>query len=167
VYSDTLKKVGSVPYKAVNLRLNHFGEEKTLEDFTIKHLIINFVYLSCNDVCPTGLSKFQKILKWSSTKNNKINLLSISFDLKRDSAVRLKKLWKLYGSPANWSIVSIAENELKLKNKMIDFGVWVKLDRLGRYNHTGFFFLLNPEGYVVEIFYPNQELFTAIKKILG
>ncbi|WP_423802197.1 SCO family protein [Neobacillus sp. SAB-20_R2A] len=133
-------------------------EDSTGKTFTFsalkgKYVLATFIYASCGEVCPLVEINFNKI--YSSLPpdilGEKLQLLSISFDLARDTPMILEHHREMYEADgADWKMVRVPDQ------KELDFllkkaGVIVIPIKNG-FEHNAAFYLFNPEGRLIRIF---------------
>jgi len=167
IYSYVLSNAGSIPYKVSNIALtNQFGNHIVLDNLSDKYTLVNFIYLNCPHTCPISVLKIRNIIFYSDrTMLKDLHFLSVSFDQENDNIKKIKLFWELQGSPDCWDIAILDNNINLLHDKLLKLGLWVKKNRLGEYNHTSFFFLINNVGEVIEVFTQEQKIINIIKKI--
>jgi len=69
---------------------DHNGQERTLADFRGKVVAMFFGYTHCPDVCPTTLSDFANALKALGAEGQRVQVLFVTVDPKRDTPELLK-----------------------------------------------------------------------------
>ena len=69
---------------------DHNGRERTLADFRGKVVAMFFGYTHCPDVCPTTLSDFANALKALGAEGQRVQVLFVTVDPKRDTPELLK-----------------------------------------------------------------------------
>lgn len=67
------------------------GKVRTLSDFKGKAVVIFFGYTQCPDVCPTTLTEMQQVMTLLGPQADKVQVLFITVDPDRDTAVILKQ----------------------------------------------------------------------------
>ena len=134
-----------------------------------------FGFTHCPDICPTTLTTLSKLREQmtkgdSGTKN--IQLIFISVDPKRDTAVKLKQ-YTTYFDP---SIIGVTGTDLQLHKltKQLDATFEIE-DTLSKTSyqvyHTSAVFLINPQGQFEALLTPPFDIdtisrrFTVLKKI--
>ena len=166
-YSHVLSKAGTIPFQAPSIMiLNQLNEKKIFGIKDDKFVLINFFYLNCPHSCPFSLLQMRNIYKQCDNNILKnLKFLSISFDAQKDTTKRIQQFWTLQGNLSNWEIGVVRETKLILIKKLKYLGVSIKKDRLGQFNHTNFFFLLNKTGKVVQVFSPGKNVAYVLKNI--
>lgn len=113
-----------------------------------KVLFLFFGFTHCPEVCPTTLSRLNKmVLSLSKEEQSKIEILFISVDTKRDSINHLKKFFENY--PKNFYAGHATESELK--TIMGKFGATFRIfsgetpDNM-IIDHTSDIFVINEKG---------------------
>ncbi len=67
------------------------GKVRTLAEFKGKVVVMFFGYTQCPDVCPTTLTEMQQALALLGPKANQVQVLFVTVDPERDTAVILKQ----------------------------------------------------------------------------
>ena len=70
---------------------DHTGKARTLADFRGKALVVFFGYTQCPDVCPTTLSDMRKAMQILGADAEKLQVLFVTVDPKRDTPELLAK----------------------------------------------------------------------------
>ena len=70
---------------------DHTGKVRTLADFRGKVVVIFFGYTQCPDVCPTTLSDMRKVTQLLGGDAEKLQVLFVTVDPKRDTPELLAK----------------------------------------------------------------------------
>jgi len=137
--------------------------EVTLEDskervypfseFEGKYVMLTFIYTACQDVCPELELNLAQV--YDSVPDEYIGedivFLSISFDPERDDPETLEKYRSFFGSDGEtWRMARITD-ETELNQLLDDFGVIVIPDGYGNFQHNSAFYLVDPEGTLIEV----------------
>ena len=78
-----------------------------------KVVVINFIFTSCEALCPMQGKAFAKIQNaLSDEKRENLHLISISIDPQKDSPVALKAWSKLFGANDHWTLVTGEKSEI-------------------------------------------------------
>ncbi len=76
---------------AKNFRLtDHNGQERSIDDFRGKAVILFFGYTQCPDVCPTSMAELAEVKKLLGPDGNKLQGLFVTLDPERDTPELLK-----------------------------------------------------------------------------
>ncbi len=171
------------------VELNSLGNHYTL---------VGIVYLKCQIVCPIinqRLYEIYQVLELDSideehskperTKSlsNKIQLMTLSFDYKRDSVSDLNAYKKLFfndikSNKGNKLSSTTAITELKeqlpsreknwifavvdhpkesfIKRKLSEMGFWFFEYQPGMYNHSPYLYLMGPNGVIQKVYDPGK-----------
>jgi len=70
--------------------VDHDGRSRTDRDFLGKFQLINFGYMNCPDICPTGLTNLATALDSLEHAGNRVQPLFITIDPARDTPEKLK-----------------------------------------------------------------------------
>lgn len=71
--------------------VDHDGKSRSLADFRGKVVVVNFGYTHCPDVCPTTLADFAAALKRLGGERDRVQVLFITVDPKRDPPELLRQ----------------------------------------------------------------------------
>ena len=77
---------------------DHNGTERTLADFRGKAVALFFGYTQCPDVCPTTLSDMARALKLLGPDAQRVQVLFVTVDPKRDTPELLKNFVPAFNS---------------------------------------------------------------------
>ncbi len=134
--------------------VNQNGVQFTMKDLQGKWVLVDFVYTRCMTICTVLGADFAQLERELAEPiaQDRIQLLSISFDLARDSPTDLAAyLSRFRASGHGWqAAVPLTVDGLeRLKNT---FGITVIPDGMGGYTHNAAIHLVDPSGHLVDIF---------------
>jgi protein SCO1/2 len=160
---------GFQAYTAEQARTNALIDEQpvfpmvTLEDskertypfseFQGKYAMLTFIYTACADVCPELERNLAEVYDAVPDQyiGEEIMFLSISFDPKRDTPEILAKYQDVFEADGEtWRMARITD-EAELQSLLDEFGVIVIPDANGHYAHNSAFYLVNPEGVLIDV----------------
>lgn len=132
-----------------------------------KYVLVNFVYLNCPYVCHKVNNQIEEIyhLFDSTMVPSQLEFLTISFDLKNDDLVKIKRYRERFGKDINgWSFALPYQSDQKTFNRfLIQAGIWkYQIPASGIINHSVYLLLINPKNKIVKIFDPARENSQAI-----
>lgn len=168
-YSYTLKAAGETPRKMPNIQLiNQDGKVFNLDD-SHRYTLINFVYLSCPNVCQKVNNDLDAIyhLTDSSLIPSKLQFVTVSFDLKNDNIQKIKKYRSFYGTNIDgWTFaLPYQKNETAFYQYLQNIGIYAyRIPGTALINHSSYLFLLSPTHEVVKVFDPTREKDSVIVK---
>ncbi|WP_422392705.1 SCO family protein [Mesobacillus harenae] len=160
---------GFQAYTAETARVNQLMEDKpqfpdvTLEDnkarkytfseFEGKYVFITFLYTACGTVCPelemNMFGVYDRLPEEYIGKD--IQFLSISFDPDRDDPETLDSYRKMFKSDGEtWRMARITDKD-ELNELLDRFGVTVIPDNNGNFAHNSAFYLVNPQGRLIDV----------------
>jgi protein SCO1/2 len=125
------------------------GKPRSLADYRGKVVVLTFGYTHCPDVCPTTLSDFAKARKRLGADADRVQVLFVTVDPKRDSAEVLKQ----YVPAFDPTFVALRGDEQAVEKVTRDFRVYAKAEP-GRtpdsylVNHSAQSFVFDREGKV-------------------
>lgn len=129
------------------------GREYGFDEFKGKYMLITFIYTACSTVCPQLEMNVAEIYQDIPEKyvGEDIVFLSVSFDPERDTPEVLDRYRTYFGSDGEtWRMARI-KDENELKSMLDEFGVIVIPDGLGDFQHNVAFYLVDQEGYLMDL----------------
>lgn len=173
---------GFTAYTVETARVNKLMEENpvfpevTLEDskervysfseFEGKYVMLTFIYTACSEVCPQLELNLAEVYKQIPQKyiGKDIVFLSISFDPKNDDPATLEKYRYYFDSDGEtWRMARISD-EQELDGLLKEFGVTVIPDENGNFQHNSAFYLVDPNGILIEVM-DYEEIDIAVNKV--
>ena len=143
---------------SIALQLIHAnGQRISLANIAKQHnkiLVTEFVYTRCKTLCLTLGDYFQQAqthIKAQSLQQ-KIHLLSISFDVTADNPQRLKRYQsRMKMDDQIWSIATMASKaDLATANRQL--GLVVLADNANEFVHNSAFLVISPQGKLLGIY---------------
>ncbi|QUG42898.1 SCO family protein [Psychrobacillus sp. INOP01] len=128
-------------------RVYHFSE------FEGKYVMLTFIYTACSDVCPQLEFNLAEVYKQIPRKyiGEDIVFLSISFDPNNDDPATLEKYRYYFDSDGEtWRMARISDQQ-ELEGLLNEFGVTVIPDENGNFQHNSAFYLVDPNGILIEV----------------
>ncbi|WP_077620469.1 SCO family protein [Bacillus sinesaloumensis] len=175
---------GLQAFTAETARVNQLIEEKptfpdvTLEDsegrtypiseFEDKYVFITFIYTACTTVCPQLEMNMAQVYEQIPQEyiGEEIVFLSISFDPTRDDPATLDQYRNYFGSDGEtWRMARIS-NETELQSLLESFGVIVIPDGKGNFAHNSAFYLVDPNGSLIDVM-DYREIDQAASKVIS
>jgi protein SCO1/2 len=129
------------------------AREYSIDEFAGKYVFITFFYTGCSTVCPELERNMAQVYEKLPQKyiGEDIQFLSISFDTERDSPRVLENYRELFESDGEtWRMARIPD-EAELESLLDRFGVIVIPDEYGNFAHNSAFYLVNPEGKLIDV----------------
>jgi protein SCO1/2 len=154
-FSYTLQAAGALPRAAPSFYIrDQFGVLRDTSAFSGRHVLLQFSYLSCGDVCPLSMADYHRMHDALGSRiPDELLLLTVSFDPVRDTTERLFDTWSYHGRPTGWYLAALASPlDDRIRDDLRRLGVWVSRRDGDLFNHSAQAFLLDPEGRVVQIF---------------
>lgn len=162
---------------------NQDGKEISAKDFRGKALAITFIYSECPlpEYCILMSKNFSDLANQIAENDelkDKIRLLSISFDPKRDTPEKLKTYGLGYlgkdSKASDFKIWQLARGEDAKIKKIADFfGLFYKIsdDDKTQFAHSLRTIVISPEGKVAKVFsggdWKNKDLLNELEKTLN
>lgn len=122
-------------------------------EFAGKYVMITFIYTECSDVCPQLEMNLAEVYDAVPKQyiGEDIVFLSISFDPTRDDPETLDRYRGFFGSDGEtWRMARINDQK-ELDSLLTEFGVIVIPDGEGDFAHNSAFYLVNPDGYLIDV----------------
>lgn len=122
-------------------------------EFEGKYVMITFIYTACTDVCPVLEKNLGQVYNQIPKQyiGEDIVFLSVSFDPIRDNTATLEKYRHYFNSDGDtWRMARIP-NQTELNRLLDAFGVIVIPDNNGNFAHNSAFYLVNPEGRLIDV----------------
>lgn len=162
VFSYTLRDAGTTPRTFPDIQLInqdsivfHIKDKK-------KYTLVNFVYLNCPNVCHKVNNRLEEIYNKidSNIVPSKLELVTVSFDLKNDNIKKIKNYRNHFSSNIQgWSFAlpyQISQKDFDTYFKQV--GIWAKAaPKSNVINHSIYLFLISPENKVIKVFDPARE----------
>lgn len=129
------------------------GQVYPFSEFTGKYVMMTFIYTACTDVCPKLEKNLAEVYESVPEQyiGNDIVFLSISFDPIRDNPETLDKYRLMFNSDGEtWRMARITDHD-ELEHLLKEFGVIVIPDGEGDFAHNSAFYLVNPDGYLIDV----------------
>lgn len=144
---------GDTVYHTIeNIRLeDHNGERFNYSILDGKPYVADFFFTSCPSMCPVMTTQMKRI---QSKLGDKINIISISIDYKRDSVQRLQNyITKNHINTKNWSFLRGNEEQLKEVGDYGFFTAFGEDDKApGGYFHSSYFYLIDAQKRIRGIY---------------
>jgi cytochrome oxidase Cu insertion factor (SCO1/SenC/PrrC family) len=137
--------------------VDQHGATRTDEDFRGAYVLMYFGFTYCPDTCPTALLKIthtlEELAALAPTKAERVVPVFISVDPERDTPEALRS----YAENFHPRLVALTGAPRELERLGRAYGVFfakVPTGRPGEYlmDHTGFVYLIGPDGKYVEHF---------------
>lgn len=150
---DITRKQPDVP----NVRLVDQDGQDFLFDVWVRQnnrlLVVEFIYTSCQSLCRALGTEFQQLQRSIVARGlqNRVHLLSLSFDPAHDSPAVLRKYAEhLEVKPAAWTLATVRDAR-DLPALLRTFGVTVIPDQLGGFQHNAALVWVAPAGRLVRV----------------
>src|SRR5690625_1698803 len=122
-------------------------------EFAGKYVMITFIYTSCTDVClqlEVNLAEVYDLIPEKYIGED-IVFLSISFDPTRDDPETLDKYRSYFESDGEtWRMARIPDQR-ELDQLLDEFGVIVIPEDNGHFTHNSAFYLVDPQGDLIDV----------------
>jgi len=125
----------------------------SFSEFAGKCVMITFIYTSCTDVClqlEVNLAEVYELIPEKYIGED-IVFLSISFDPTRDDPETLDKYRSYFESDGEtWRMARIPDQR-ELDQLLDEFGVIVIPEDNGHFTHNSAFYLVDPQGDLIDV----------------
>src|SRR5690625_2974816 len=128
--------------------------------------MLTFIYTACSDVCPQLEKNLSQVYDAIPEKyvGEAIVLLSLSFDPTRDDPEVLDRYRQAFGRDGETWRMAIINDEEEREALLNAFGVIVIPDENGHFAHNAAFYLVNPDGDLVDVM-DYEKIDEAAKKV--
>lgn len=80
-----------------------------------KAVVINFLYLNCNDICPLTSSRVAALVdRLGAAAGRDVFVYSITMDPERDKPADLKAYYEAFGSPPGWTLLTGSVDDIRI-----------------------------------------------------
>ena len=115
--------------------------------------IVDFVYTRCQTICTSLGSVYQQLQQQMLARDvqDKVGLLSISFDPSNDDAAALQAYaTRMRMNPAAWNIATLSRAQDR--RRLLDaFGIMVVPAPLGEFEHNAALHIVDAQGWLLQI----------------
>jgi protein SCO1 len=129
------------------------GQTFTLGAYQGRSVAVDFIYTQCKSVCAllsAGLQRLDRA-EHSRAGDDRLQLVSISFDPARDTPARLSEYASRYGADGRgWRFARVRDAE-DLARLLDAFGIVVIPDGTGDFQHNAAIHLLNRDGRLARV----------------
>jgi protein SCO1/2 len=129
------------------------GRVYSFDQLSGKYVLATFIYTSCGTVCPMiemNMSQVYGMLP-KQYMGKDIVFLSLSFDPDRDTPATLDEYGHHFGSDGEAWRMAVVPDKAELATLLQKFGVIVIPDGRGNYAHNAAFYLIDPQGRLVDV----------------
>jgi len=141
------------------------GQHVTEKDLLGKPSVMFFGYTYCPDICPTTLLELTNWLKALGVDADKLNVVFVSVDSKRDTPEQMK----LYLSSFDPRIRGFTGTAKQVEKITSEYRVYYKQVPADggdyTYDHSALIYLMNQSGRHVGIIAPNEPEASAVAKL--
>jgi protein SCO1/2 len=125
------------------------GKPFRLSDLHGRIVLVSFIFTTCNGTCPATTHRMSQVAQ--ALEGDKVHLVSITLDPKRDTPTVLRDYMRLYDVDAKrWTFLTGTPREID--KVLSDWGMWVRPGPGGQLDHPSRVFLLDRRGRVREIY---------------
>lgn len=138
----------------------------SFSEFQGKYVMLTFIYTACTDVCPEMEMNLYEVYEQIPEQyiGEDIQFLSISFDPENDDPETLERYRAFFRSDGEtWRMARINDQN-ELQHLLNEFGVIVIPDGNGHFTHNSAFYLVDPDGYLIEVM-DYQKIDEAAEKV--
>ncbi|MFC4599913.1 SCO family protein [Cohnella hongkongensis] len=129
------------------------GRSYSISEFEGKYVFLTFFYSTCSTVCVRLEGNMGQVYESipAGQLGRRIAFLSVSFDPARDDPARLEEYRTFFGSDGEtWRMARIPDRA-ELDRLLDEFGVIVIPDESGGFAHNSAFYLVDPEGRLIDV----------------
>ena len=129
------------------------GKTLRLADLRGKVVLVSFVFTTCNGSCPATTHRMSQVAQTLAKDHlaDKVQLLSVTLDPKRDKPAVLRDYMRLYDVDAkHWTFLTGSPE--RIDKVLSDWGMWARPGANGQLDHPSRVFLLDGRGRIREIY---------------
>jgi protein SCO1/2 len=127
------------------------GRAFTLADYRGRPVVVEFIYTRCQALCTQLSAGMQRLDRAQRASNDRVQLVSISFDATNDSVADLREYAARYEADgATWRLARVRD-ERDLSPLLSAFGIVAIPDRYGGFQHNAAVHVLNAEGRLARV----------------
>jgi protein SCO1 len=129
------------------------GKTLRLADLRGKVVLVSFIFTTCNGTCPATTHRMSQAAQTFAKDHltDKVHLLSITLDPKRDKPTVLRGYMRLYDVDAkHWTFLTGSPKQID--KVLSDWGMWARPGQGGQLDHPSRVFLLDGRGRIREIY---------------
>lgn len=132
--------------------IDHNGKRFNLRELIGKPFIVNFIYTSCGNICPTLTMNVGKAIKDSGNDFGvKFQAITIGFDVENDTPQRMNEYGRSFTNDfKNWRFATSDKDTIRRMAE--DFGFFYKKIR-GGYNHLNAVTIVDSSGKIYKHVY--------------
>jgi len=129
------------------------GKPARLKDMKNQVLLVSFIFTTCNDACPATTHRLAVVQEKLAKAGllDKVRLVSITLDPKRDTPDVLKGYMRLYDIDSkSWSFLTGPADEVA--KVIAAWGMWARPAANAQLDHPSRVFLVDRRGRIREIY---------------
>jgi protein SCO1/2 len=129
------------------------GKTLRLADLRGKVVLVSFIFTTCNGTCPATTHRMSQAAQTFAKDrlNDKVHLLSVTLDPRRDKPGVLRDYMRLYDVDAkHWTFLTGSQEQVD--RVLSDWGMWARPGANGQLDHPSRVFLLDGRGRIREIY---------------
>ena len=131
------------------------GKPLSSADLKGKVLLVSFIFTTCNGSCPATTHRMglvqRELQARGLLKEDRVRLVSITLDPKRDTPEVLRGYMRLYDAdPTSWSFLTGAPDEVA--KVVAAWKMWARPAANGQLDHPSRVFLVDRGGSIREIY---------------
>ena len=130
------------------------GDVFYIQDLKGKNVLVDFIFTNCTSICPMMTQSFIKLQKKivQTDLQNKIVLLTVSFDPKRDTTQRLSNYAESVQADLSFWIFATVEDSRDLEILLDAFGIVVIPAPNDQFEHNSAIHLVDRSGKLAKIY---------------
>ena len=154
-----LEKPGPLPRSAPSWSLsNQHGDRLSFTNGQAPFILYHFMYLHCSYVCGITFSYVQELHRnLEEMTPQRLLMVSVTVDPQRDHTRDLYDAWLSLNRPRGWMLAR-HENPETMNHDFKMMGVSHYRLPNGDFNHSAYFYLVDPRNNLIEVFDPAQGL---------
>jgi protein SCO1 len=146
--------------------IDQFGRPVGASSLSGRWLLVYFGYASCKEICPAALTAMTAVLARLGTVGDLIDPVFVTLDPAHDSPA----VMRAYAAHFDPRLRALTGSDAAVADAARTFGVpWKHAAATGVIDHGTLFYLVDPDGHVVQMLHPQQpvaDLAAAIRSRL-
>lgn len=170
------QEVAGVPIGGAFSLTDQTGKAVTEKSWPGKYTLVFFGFTHCPDICPAGLQKIAAAMEKMDPKAEKVVPLFITVDPARDDV----KTMAAYVATFSPTIVGLTGTQAQIDTAVSAYKVYATVEKedhdhghgghedmadMPKVNHSGYMYLMSPEGKLLETFGANTTAETLIERL--
>ncbi len=144
--------------------IDQFGRPMEARELNGRWLLVYFGYTSCKEICPAALTAMTAVLNRLGSSADRIDPLFVTLDPSHDSPA----VMRAYAAHFSPRIRALTGSPAAVADAARSFSVpWAASAQPGIIDHGTLFYLVAPDGHVMQMLHPQQPINNLVAAIRG